>query len=171
VARLSDLDRIRAAARDAEIDDRLAALPQGYATLLSRRLSGLDEDPAAAPAGAELSGGEWQRVALARSMVRTDADLLILDEPSSGLDAAAEFRLNRAIEERGRGRTRLLISHRLSALRRADRIAVLCDGRIAEEGTHDLLMHRGGAYADLFKLQALGYQDPRVATGPAQGVA
>ncbi len=160
-----DLSRIRAAAETSGIDEKLLALPAGYQTLLSRTLApSFEADQAAdvAESGVTLSGGEWQRVALARSLFRPDADLLILDEPSSGLDAGAEFRLNRAIQRHARGKTRLLISHRLSALREADQIAVLEHGQIVEQGTHDELMIRRGAYAALFSLQASGYQDTRL---------
>lgn len=161
VAHLHDEPRIRAAARQAEIDDKLAALPAGYQTLLSRVLT--DENTDAGAPGVSLSGGQWQRVALARSLMRQDVDLLVLDEPSSGLDAGAEHRLHQTLQRHGVGRARLLISHRLSALRSADLIAVLSEGRIIEQGHHDALMAAGGEYARLFTLQASGYQDPRVA--------
>jgi len=159
VAHLHAEPRIRAAARLAEIDEKLASLPAGYQTLLSRVLTGEDEDAAA---GVSLSGGQWQRVALARSLMRQDVDLWVLDEPSSGLDAGAEFRIHQTLQRHGAGRARLLVSHRLSALRSADTIAVLSDGRIAEQGSHDALMAAGGEYARLFTLQASGYQDERV---------
>jgi ATP-binding cassette subfamily B protein len=110
--------------------------------------------------GVSLSGGEWQRVALARSLIRTDADLFILDEPSSGLDPEAEFRLHETIRQHGQTRTRLLISHRLAALRDADEIAVLAEGTIVERGTHDQLVRHGGRYSQLFQLQAQRYRDP-----------
>ncbi|RFU43515.1 ABC transporter ATP-binding protein [Actinomadura logoneensis] len=151
-----DGDRVRAAARLAGIDDELAALPHGYRTQLSRVHLDDDQD---GERGVTLSGGQWQRVALARSLMRSDASLLILDEPSSGLDAEAEHRVHRTLAEHRAGRTGLLISHRLGALREADTIAVLADGRIAETGTHDELMRRGGHYATLFTLQAAGYRD------------
>lgn len=114
-----------------------------------------------------LSGGRWQRLALARTFLRSKADLLLLDEPTSGLDAAAEYRLQQTLAEYAAGRTRLLISHRLNTLRYADQIAVLADGQIVEQGTHDELMILEGHYAELFEMQAGGYQDARVASQTA----
>ncbi|MER7455965.1 ABC transporter ATP-binding protein [Micromonospora sp. NPDC126480] len=146
-------EQIEDAAVRAEIHDRLRALPHGYATLLSRTFAGHDGEP-----GVTLSGGQWQRVALARSLMRPDADLLILDEPSSGLDADAETRVHTSLARIRHGRTGLLISHRLSTLRDARRIVVLDAGRITESGAHDELMAAGGEYARLFRLQAEGYQ-------------
>ncbi|MFC4035033.1 ABC transporter ATP-binding protein [Streptomyces polygonati] len=117
-------------------------------------------------AGVLLSGGQWQRVALARALLRDDADLLILDEPSSGLDPVAEREIHRGLREHRRGRSSLLISHRLNTVRDADRIVVLEGGAIVEEGSHATLMALGGRYAELFRLQADGYQLP----GPADRV-
>jgi ATP-binding cassette subfamily B protein len=105
----------------------------------------------------ELSGGQWQQVALARGFVR-DAALVILDEPSSALDAAAEHRLLARFRELVRGRTALLISHRLSTVRSADHIVVLEHGRVAEQGSHADLLARGGRYARLFEMQAGRYR-------------
>ncbi|WP_432588922.1 ABC transporter ATP-binding protein [Streptomyces sp. HD1123-B1] len=156
--RLTDRAAVRATARKAEIDRKLSALPDGYDTLLSR----VQVDDYDAAPGVTLSGGQWQRVALARSLMRDEADLLILDEPSSALDAQAEHDINRTLREHREGRTSLLVSHRLSALRDADTIVVLADGGIAETGTHDELMEHGGRYAHLFAVQAAGYQDARV---------
>ncbi|WP_433180392.1 ABC transporter ATP-binding protein [Actinoallomurus sp. CA-150999] len=162
--RAEDGDRVRTAARLAGIDATLRRLPHGYDTQLSR--VHLDEEDDST--GVTLSGGQWQRVALARSLMRSDADLLILDEPSSGLDPEAEHQIHRALAEHRAGRTSLLISHRLSALRDADLIAVLQDGRVAELGSHDDLMDLDGGYARLFGLQAAGYQ-PAGASRPAHG--
>ncbi|MFF3656262.1 ABC transporter ATP-binding protein [Streptomyces olivochromogenes] len=151
-----DLERIRDSARLAGIDATLRGLPEGYDTQLSR--VHLDEEDGTP--GVTLSGGQWQRVALARSLMRTDADLLILDEPSSGLDPEAEHEVHRTLGRHRLGRTALLVSHRLGALRDANAIAVLVDGRIAELGSHDELMALGGGhYARLFGLQAAGYAE------------
>jgi ATP-binding cassette subfamily B protein len=152
---LGRLDRIRAAARNAEIDAVLAGLPRGYDTMLSRVFAGPGDDDSAVL----LSGGENQRVALARAMMSADADLVILDEPSSGLDAEAEYRIHRTLRDNYGQRTRLLISHRLSTLRECDAIAVLTGGVITERGTHAELMTLDGSYARLFDLQAAGYRE------------
>ncbi|MFI7490542.1 ABC transporter ATP-binding protein [Micromonospora echinaurantiaca] len=146
-------EQVEEAAARAEIHDRLRALPHGYGTLLSRTFADQDGEP-----GVTLSGGQWQRVALARSLMRADADLLILDEPSSGLDADAETRVHASLARIRHGRTGLLISHRLSTLRDARRIVVLDAGRVVESGGHDELMAADGEYARLFRLQADGYQ-------------
>ncbi|MFG1882945.1 ABC transporter ATP-binding protein [Micromonospora sp. NPDC049102] len=152
-----DPERLRTAARHAGIDDALAALPRGYDTLLTRIFfDGPDRDDP--QAGVVLSGGQWQRVALARGFLRADRDLLILDEPSSGLDAEAEHDLNQRLRELRRGRTSLLISHRLNAVRDADTIVVLADGQVVECGDHARLMAADGGYARLFTLQARGYR-------------
>ncbi|HET7229034.1 MAG TPA: ABC transporter ATP-binding protein [Longimicrobium sp.] len=127
-----------------------AALPQrlpgGWDTPLSREFEG----------GADLSGGQWQRVALARALtaVRGGAGLLILDEPTASLDVRAETELFERFLEVTRGVTTILVSHRLSSVRRADRIVVLHGGRVVEDGTHEQLMRAGGRYAEMFSLQA-----------------
>ncbi|HEX8865003.1 MAG TPA: ATP-binding cassette domain-containing protein, partial [Lentzea sp.] len=153
---LDDRARIVAAAEVAQIADVLDALPDGYNTVLSRTHA--DEERT----GVTLSGGQWQRVALARCLMRTDASLMILDEPTSGLDAEGEHRVHDTLRRHAEGRTRLLISHRLSALRGADVIVTLVAGRVSEHGSHDELMDANGEYARLFRLQANGYQDARV---------
>jgi ATP-binding cassette subfamily B protein len=152
-----DDSRIRTAAGLAEIDHKIRHLPNGYDTLISLTFS----DPGLA-ATAALSGGEMQRLALARCVLRSAADVLVLDEPSAGLDAAAEYQIHTALKQHRAGRTSLLISHRLSAIRDADVIVVLADGQIMERGSHDELMSAGGTYHELFNIQASGYQDERV---------
>ncbi|MFI7038753.1 ABC transporter ATP-binding protein [Microbispora rosea] len=164
---MDDRGRIEAAARRAGVHDVVGRLPRGYDTMLSRIFTGpvedgLKEDGATENGGGEvgvhLSGGQWQRLALARAYLRGERDLLILDEPSSGLDAEAEHEIHRGLREHRRGRTSLLISHRLGAVRDADHIVVLDGGRVAEQGTHTGLLARGGIYAYLFALQAEGYR-------------
>jgi ATP-binding cassette, subfamily B, bacterial len=137
---------IRDAAKIADADSFLSALPAGYQTPLSRRFAG----------GHELSGGQWQKVAIARAFYRR-APLVIIDEPTASLDARAEYELFSSLHEVLRGRTALIISHRFSTVRTADRIYVLDHGRVAEHGSHDELMALGGQYAELFNLQASAY--------------
>jgi ATP-binding cassette subfamily B protein len=107
--------------------------------------------------GVDLSGGEWQKVALARAYMR-DAQLLILDEPTAALDARAEYEVFLRFSELTKGKMAVLISHRFSTVRMADRILVLRAGEIVEQGTHEALAAAGGLYAELFQLQAAGYR-------------
>jgi ATP-binding cassette, subfamily B, bacterial len=137
---------IREAAKIADADSFLSALPAGYQTPLSRRFTG----------GHELSGGQWQKVAIARAFYR-NAPLVIIDEPTAALDARAEYELFSSLHEVLRGRSALIISHRFSTVRTADRIYVLDHGRVVEQGDHDQLMALGGQYAELFHLQASAY--------------
>ncbi|MGL5857959.1 MAG: ABC transporter ATP-binding protein [Angustibacter sp.] len=150
---------IQEAARRAGMHEALTALPQAYQTMLSREFSESPQDDAE---GVVLSGGQWQRLALARALVRGHRDLLILDEPSSGLDAEAESRIHQEIRRHRAGRTSVLVSHRLNAVRDADRILVLSAGRVVEHDRHDALMRADGTYARLFRLQAAGYQNAPV---------
>jgi ATP-binding cassette, subfamily B, bacterial len=158
LAAFTDRSRITAAASLVDLDGPVRRLPHGYDTIVSRTFTAADGQ-----AGTLLSGGQNQRLALARTLMRGDADLLVLDEPSSGLDADAEHRIHQVMQEYRRGRTSLLVSHRLSAVREADQILVLDAGRITERGTHDQLMSTAGSYARLFTRQADGYADRRLA--------
>ncbi|MFI6316902.1 ABC transporter ATP-binding protein [Nonomuraea sp. NPDC050556] len=155
---LDDRSRIEAASAYAGIDPMIRALPDSYDTMLTRMFSSNSDrdDPGT---GVLLSGGQWQRVAVARGLMRRDRALLILDEPSSGLDAEAEHEIHARLRTLRRGRTSILISHRLSTVRDADSIVVLSDGVIAECGAHGELMVEQGGYARLFTLQASGYHD------------
>ncbi|PZG19239.1 multidrug ABC transporter permease [Nonomuraea aridisoli] len=151
-----DLPRIKAAAHRAGVHETLQDLPHGYDTLLTRMfftLADRDDDST----GVVLSGGQWQRIAIARAFLRAERDLMILDEPSAGLDAEAEHDMHTRLREIRSGRTSLLISHRLGAVREADLIVVLADGSIIESGRHADLMAVSGAYSRLFTLQASGY--------------
>jgi ATP-binding cassette, subfamily B, bacterial len=158
LAALAHLDRIRSAARAAHVDETIAGLPRGYETMLTRIFFQHAErdDP---ETGMFLSGGQWQRVGLARAFLRHEPDLLILDEPSAGLDAEAEHDIHSRLRHHRAGQTSVLISHRLSAVRDADVIVVIADGAIAEHGRHHELVRAGGRYARLFDLQAKGYSD------------
>jgi ATP-binding cassette subfamily B protein len=146
--RSDDLEGIVRAARAAAADSFLSRLPEGYDTVLSRLFSG----------GQDLSVGQWQRVALARAFFR-DAPFLIMDEPTAALDPLAEFELFEGMRELTSDRAVLLISHRFSSVRSADRIYVLRHGSVVEAGTHDELMAEDGHYARMFSLQARPYRE------------
>ncbi len=142
-----DDERVVEALRDARSDWLLKRMPKGLDSKVGRLFEG----------GHDLSGGEWQRLALARIMYR-DADVWILDEPTSSLDPEAEAAIFAELKENLRGRIGIVISHRFSTVRIADRIAVIAGGRVAEIGSHDELLRAGGRYAQLFELQAAGYR-------------
>ena len=147
VENLEDLDRMLAAAKQSGAAEVAESLPKKYEAKLGRWF----ED------GHELSGGQWQKVALGRAFVG-DGEVLILDEPTASLDAGAEYEIFQRFRELTGGRIALLVSHRFSTVRMADRIVVLKGGRIEESGTHAALLARGGTYARLFELQAQGYR-------------
>jgi ATP-binding cassette subfamily B protein len=147
VEAMADQPRIEAAARRALADEVIDALPHGYEQLIGRRFK----------SGVDLSGGQWQKIAIARAYLR-DAQVMILDEPTAALDARAEYEVFQRFKELSSRRTAVLISHRFSSVRMADRILVLANGRIEAAGTHEQLMAEGGRYAELFELQAAGYR-------------
>src|SRR5688500_2771424 len=140
-------DALRTAAEQSLATSLLPRLPGGYRQMLGRRFDD----------GVDLSGGEWQKIALARAYMR-DAQVLILDEPTAALDARAEYEVFVRFSELMAGRTAVLISHRFSTVRMADRIIVLRGGELEEEGTHEALVSAGGLYAELFGMQAVGYR-------------
>jgi ATP-binding cassette, subfamily B, bacterial len=150
VARMDDVEAVRAAARHSGADQFIERWPESYESLLGPIFEG----------GKDLSTGQWQRIALARAFFR-DAPLIILDEPTASLDARAEADLFARIRTLFIDRSVLLISHRFSSVRSADRIYVLSEGEIVEHGSHPELMARCGLYAELFNLQAAAYQDGR----------
>ena len=124
------------------------AMPDGYDTQLGRWFKG----------GRELSGGQWQKIALSRAFMRTDADILVLDEPTAAMDAASEAAIFEHFRSASDEKITILISHRFSTVRAADQIIVIHNGEIVEHGNHDSLLELGGQYASLFRLQAQGYQ-------------
>ena len=144
---LGDRGRIEGAARRSLAEDAIRRLPAGYDQVIGKRFR----------TGIDLSVGEWQKIAIARAYMR-DAQVLILDEPTASLDARAEYEVFQRFKELSRRRTAVIISHRFSSVRMADRILVLDGGEVEEIGTHEELLARGGRYAELFELQATAYR-------------
>jgi ATP-binding cassette subfamily B protein len=142
-----DRARIERAAARSQADEVIAKLPARYEQMIGKRFRN----------GIELSGGEWQKIAIARAYMR-EAEVLILDEPTAALDARSEYEVFRRFKELSEGKTAILISHRFSSVRMADRILVLADGKVEAAGTHEELVSQPGRYAELFELQAAGYR-------------
>ena len=140
--------RWREAARLGRAEEFIATLPEGYRTQLGKWFLG----------GRELSGGQWQKVAVSRAFMRRDADILVLDEPTAAMDAEAEAEVYGHVRKLAQGRMTILISHRFSTVRNADEIIVLDEGRVVERGNHTALIARDGVYSRLFALQASGYR-------------
>lgn len=147
IGQVNNLPLLQQSARKSMADEVVGKLGAGYEQMLGRRFEG----------GVDLSGGEWQKIALARAYLR-EAQLLILDEPTSALDARSEYEVFQRFAELTAGKMAVFISHRFSTVRMADRIVVLENGRIAEEGDHESLTHLGGRYAEMFELQAASYR-------------
>jgi ATP-binding cassette subfamily B protein len=143
----ADRGRIDRAAQRSQADEVVARLAAGYDQMIGKRFRN----------GVELSGGEWQKIAIARAYMR-EAAVLVLDEPTAALDARSEFEVFRRFKELSERKTAILISHRFSSVRMADRILVLADGKVEAEGTHEQLIRQSGRYAELFELQAAGYR-------------
>ena len=144
---MDDRARIEQAARKGMADEVIDDLPRGYEQVIGRRFKD----------GVDLSGGQWQKIAIARAYMR-DAQVMILDEPTAALDARSEYEVFQRFKELSDDKTAILISHRFSSVRMADRILVLAGGKVEASGTHDQLMAEGGRYAELFELQAAGYR-------------
>ncbi len=148
VEHLADSERIARASAEGGAAEVIAALPRGLDTQLGHWFKD----------GMELSGGQWQKIALSRAFMREEADILVLDEPTASLDAESEHHVFERFRALARGRTTIIISHRFPTVRRADRIVVLERGRVVEQGTHDELVAARGRYARMFELQASGYR-------------
>jgi ATP-binding cassette subfamily B protein len=148
VRHMDDEVRQEAAAATGMAAPFIDSMPERYNTQLGRWFKG----------GRELSGGQWQKIALSRAFMRSEADILVLDEPTAAMDAAAEAQVFELFREEARNKMTILISHRFSTVRAADQIVVLHGGRIIESGTHESLLAEKGTYAQLFQLQARGYQ-------------
>lgn len=148
VRHMDDADKWEAAAETGMAAPFIEDMPDGYDTQLGRWFKG----------GRELSGGQWQKIALSRAFMRSDADILVLDEPTAAMDAPSEAAIFDHFRAQSDNKMTILISHRFSTVRAADQIIVIHEGRIVEQGTHDSLMASNGQYASLFRLQAKGYQ-------------
>ncbi|RMG85847.1 MAG: ABC transporter ATP-binding protein, partial [Bacteroidetes bacterium] len=147
VEELNNRRRVRASAEKSLADKVIESLPEKYDQRLGRRFND----------GQDLSGGQWQKIALGRAYMK-DAEVVILDEPTAALDARAEYEAFERFVELTKGKTSVIISHRFSTVRMAERILVLKNGRMLELGSHEELLRNGGLYAELFELQAKGYQ-------------
>jgi ATP-binding cassette, subfamily B, bacterial len=147
IAARNDRARVERAATRSQADEVIGKLPDGYEQMIGKRFKD----------GVELSGGEWQKIAIARAYMR-EAEVLILDEPTAALDARSEYEVFRRFKEISEGKTAILISHRFSSVRMADRILVLADGKVEAAGTHEELVAQRGRYSELFELQAAGYR-------------
>ena len=145
---IADDRKVLAALQDARSDWLLKKMPKGLDAKVGRLFDG----------GHDLSGGEWEKIALSRAFMRTEADILVLDEPTAAMDARAEAQVFEQFQELARERMVILISHRFSTVRMADQILVIEGGRVLERGSHEQLMQLGGHYAGLFSLQARGYR-------------
>jgi ATP-binding cassette subfamily B protein len=148
VRHFDDEQRWRSAADKGMADVFIEDLPAAYDTQLGKWFKD----------GQELSGGQWQKIALSRAFMRTDADILVLDEPTAAMDAGAEARIFEHFRKLTKNRIAILISHRFSTVRMASQIIVIENGKVIERGTHEQLMELNGHYANLFSLQAAGYR-------------
>ena len=148
VRHIDDAERWKAAAETGMAAPFIQDMPQGYETQLGRWFKG----------GRELSGGQWQKIALSRAFMRSDADILVLDEPTAAMDAASEAAIYDHFRSESHNKMTILISHRFSTVRAADQIIVIHKGVILEQGNHENLLELGGQYAHLFELQARAYQ-------------
>ncbi|NES20648.1 MAG: ABC transporter ATP-binding protein [Symploca sp. SIO3E6] len=148
ISAMDDLEKIKCASEKSEIAAKVKKLAEGYATPLGKRFN-----------GTEMSGGEWQKIAIARAFVREkEAQIMILDEPTAALDPRSEYEMYRSFAELVKGKTAILVTHRLASVRLADRILVLKAGKLVEVGTHEELLQQNGEYTSLWNMQAEQYQ-------------